>query len=63
MVSLVRIVLFEVLWKCGVDLESGMSTERWKLKGMSVNLKGDSRTTATFWRWKEREANEGNKRR
>lgn len=51
--SLVRTVLFEVQWKGGVDLESVVFTERWKLKGMSVNLRGD-RTTATFWRWKER---------
>lgn len=55
MVSLVRAVLSEVLWKCGVDVESVVSTERWELKGMSVNLEGESRTTATFWRWKERE--------
>lgn len=59
--SLVRTVQFEVLWKCGVDLESVVSTERWKLKGMSMNLERDSRTTATFWRWKERESNGGNK--
>lgn len=31
-------------------------------EGMSVNLEGDSRTTAAFGRWKESEANGGSKR-
>lgn len=42
MVSLVRTVLFEILWKGGVDLESVVFTERWRLKGMSVSLRGDN---------------------
>lgn len=32
MVSLVRANLLEVVWKCGVDLESVVPAERWKLR-------------------------------
>lgn len=49
MVSLVRADLFEVLWKCGVDLRVRGVPREMEAKGMSVNCEGENRTMATFW--------------
>lgn len=47
--SLVRADLFEVLWKCGVDLRVRGVPRETEAKGMSVNCEGENRTMATFW--------------
>lgn len=62
MVSLVRADLFEVLWKCGVDLGVRDVHREMEAKGMSVNCEGENRTMATFWSRKGRGADGGNKR-